>query len=210
MFTPTEQVIYSRGPRGTQGPQGAPGAGGTGPQGAQGNRGIPGSQGPRGFQGAPGAQGNSGARGFQGFQGFQGVPGPQGPQGGISAGVANRETFSVVVNAASGVATLGTITMRRTGLVFAVEASRECWLTVYSSVADRAADASRPRNQAPGLNRGVILDPVFLTPSKINLQPLPIALNLEEPETNVYPFKVINDGVSGNITITISLFVVND
>jgi hypothetical protein len=145
-----------------------------------------------------------------GVQGPQGPQGTQGTQGLPGSASSIRQESTVTIAASSGVDTLGIINLKRSCILYSIEIDTECWFTLYSDADSRTADSARSRSTAPNLNSGVISDPIFLAPGIINLQPVLTAINIESPLTISYPFKLVNDGTTGDVTIIIKYLTLQE
>jgi hypothetical protein len=127
--------------------------------------------------------------------------GAYGDLSGTPAPVA-RGSAQVSLSINNGATAGGAITLPRSCLLLALELNRAGWARIYSNAAARTADAARQRIDAPVEGAGVIADPVFLTASVIQCDPVPIAANREAPATTSYPVRITNDGATGTVTLT--------
>ena len=218
-----------QGPKGDQGdtgPAGPPGIQGnvgdmgpTGPQGPQGPQGDPGPQGPQGDPGPAG--GPQGPKGDTGPQGPQGDPGPQGPKGDTGAtgatGATGPQGPAGTVGTRSSVhattislSASGTTNLDLTGYkgyaLYSIATNVPAWITVYTSVAARTADASRPVSIDPTPGYGVLAEAITTAGNLTQyFTPALYGFSAENPPTTNIPIKVVNQsGTTTTITVTIT------
>ena len=79
--------------------------------------------------------------------------------------------------------------------------SESGWLRLYASEAAMAADATRPRSQAPDSAAGIIIDPALEAAGHMDFMPLEVGVNLESPRSNFYPFRFTNLGDAGEVRL---------
>lgn len=93
----------------------------------------------------------------------------------------------------------GTLELGKAYRLVELTVTHPCRLRLYASVAHRAADGERPRDEDPVGDHGVIAE-MLMTDDVLSLLLLPAPHGYVE-SGNTY-FSVVNDGVAGDITIT--------
>lgn len=101
----------------------------------------------------------------------------------------------------------GTVALPLTfGEILRVQFSQAGWFRLYGSVADRSADAPRLRTAIRPTASGVALDVIAQAATAFNLSPVEDIRSTENPQTTVYPWRFVNDGASGTITIILTYY----
>lgn len=106
----------------------------------------------------------------------------------------------------SGATEIFDFTLTSSGFIVAASSTRAGWLRVYNSQAAFTADAGRPRNTDPATGSGVILEVVFTESQTISLSPLAAYVNNNPTPDLLYPARFTNDGSTGSVALTLSLF----
>jgi hypothetical protein len=90
--------------------------------------------------------------------------------------------------------------------LYSIEVDNAAWVTVYSSVAARTADASRTISTDPTPGSGVITEIISTGAVTQLITPAAVGFSSESPATTSIPLKVENNGVtSTTITVTLTL-----
>ena len=86
-----------------------------------------------------------------------------------------------------------------------VQTSRAARVRLYTTPAKRAADAGRPVDPDPRGDHGVVVE-VITTASllALDMSPVPQGYSMEDPPTDVIPYRVTNLGSSGTVTVTLT------
>lgn len=189
----------TEGPPGPEGPQGP--AGSVGPQGPTGPEGPAGPAGPQGPQGLTGADGPQGPEGPQGPQGPQGIQGPAGESG----LVVREQVVYTTSSIADGATEDASVTISPSYRIIRIETDRAARVRVYSSTADRTADASRPVGTDPTGDHGVLLDFVT-TVGELDWRLTPAVDGYTEDGTDQVPVAIGNlSGAASTVQVTLTL-----
>ena len=115
-----------------------------------------------------------------------------------------RVTGTVTVSLDQNATITGTIPLLPEFVLVSIETNKAGWLRLYNNNAAMVTDAARLRQNEPKPHYGVIADPVFLEAETIDYEPAVLVFNRETTPTNVYPFRLTNDGASGAYILTIT------
>jgi len=127
-------------------------------------------------------------------------------QNAAALAVTAASSATIAATIASGATGTGVVSLPRSFILISITTNRAGWLTLYSSAAGASADAARPRVTAngPATAALVIRDPVFTEPGTLQLDMLFASMNRENPQTNNYPWRFVNDGTTGEVVITLN------
>lgn len=178
--------------------------------GAPGIRGLPGVDGvlPVGTTGTTGTQGPVGASPV----GPTGATGPQGVQGEtLFMSPEMRGESIVVIEVGASETKNGIIQIPSGCYITSIESDSECWFRLYDNPDHRADDNTRTRLVDPPIDSGIILDRVFTGPENFEISPVISSFYLwDDVISSEYNFAITNDGASGEITITIRWYTIEE
>ena len=126
-----------------------------------------------------------------------------------SVAVNDASSVTIVATIAAGATGTGTVTLPRWFALDRITTNRAGWFTLYSHAAGAAADVGRLRANEPAGQNLMIRDPVFSAPSTLSMNPPLPARNAETPQTNVYPWRFVNDGTTGEVVITLNYLMLS-
>lgn len=119
-------------------------------------------------------------------------------------------TATATITLANAAIGLGTINLPKVCKLSSISCSQAAWFRLYNSSAARTNDTSRPRGTswatAATLGSGVICDDIFTGAEVIQYEPILHPINRENPATTSYPFRLVNDGPTGTITIALTYY----
>ena len=149
------------------------------------------------------------ANGPPGPAGADGAPGPAGPQGppGSGASIARADTTFTTASLASAAEEDGTVALGKGGVIYTVTVSSDARVRLYSTAAQRTADAARIPGVDPNKNSGLLLDLLLNANTGLlwALSPKAVFENGDSPATTAIYYRVRNQGVaSAAITVTIT------
>jgi hypothetical protein len=119
----------------------------------------------------------------------------------LTVAPSNSITFAFSCNA--GATATGTVTLPRLGELLQGISSHAGWFRLYSSATAAANDASRARAIQVPTAAGVNADVIWPSPQMFDFWPTYDIRNTETPQTNVYQWRFVNDGASGQVVITL-------
>ena len=219
------------GPAGGPGPQGDPGPQGergpTGADGAQGPNGDPGPKGDKGDPGAPGVKGDKGDPGAPGADGADGAPGvgvPTGgtvgqvltktgagdyatgwadPTGGGGGGGWERQTSVLTTGPlSSGATQVGVTDLAASYRLLRVSTDVPARVRLYTNVAKRDQDLTRPVGVKPSGDHGRMLE-VVTTTALPAMDLSPTLDGFVEDGSDAVPYSVTSTSPSGGaVTVT--------
>lgn len=91
-------------------------------------------------------------------------------------------------------------------ILYKIQVSHAAWVRVYTSSANRTADAGRAQGVDPGITSGVIAEAITTGPAEIvSFAPAINGYNNDSPVTSSMPIAVTNlSGSTNNITVTVT------
>lgn len=204
----------------------------TGPQGFSGYSGRSGFSGISGFSGRSGYSGLSGYSGMNpgpsGYSGYAGVGVPVGGNTGtflvklsslsydvgwtstnVSGGIGLMSRTNIAATT-TNIANSGTSNITFNGYkgyaLYKIQTSHAAFVTIYSDVASRTADAARSEITDPNPGSGVIAEVITLGNQTVKMTPAVIGYIDENTSTTYIPARVKNlSGTSTTITVTLTI-----
>lgn len=169
------------------------GLGYTGSIGGTGPLGFTGSVGPIGFTGLPGYTGSRGAADAIGYTGSSGLP-----------------TRSQVTVTTDAVVNGGTVTVDATVFnsyaLLALQSSDPARIRGYVTSNARTQDLSRPRENSPAANSGLIFEIITTGPETKIFSPSVVGFNYDNPLTGKLYLTVTNDGgTAAEVALTLTV-----
>lgn len=114
----------------------------------------------------------------------------------------SNEMATTVPDLDTGDGAFGQLLLGKAYRLMKVEVTKPCRLRFYTTPEQRAADGERPRDEDPQGDHGVIAE-MIMTAEILSLILLPAPHGYTEAESGATYFSVVNDGISGDITITL-------
>ena len=91
-------------------------------------------------------------------------------------------------------------------VLYSIQTSAAAWVTLYTSQANRTADASRTISTDPTPGTGVVAEAITSGASTVYFSPAVSGYSAEATPTTSIPIKVYNNGASATtITVTLTL-----
>lgn len=111
------------------------------------------------------------------------------------------EVETIVSDLDAGDGAFGSLMLGKAYRLMKVETTKPCRLRLYASAEQRSADGDRNRDEDPQGDHGVILE-VIMTNELLSLLLLPAPHGYTEAVSGATYFSIVNDGTSGDITVT--------
>ena len=182
-----------------------------------------------GGRGQPGQDGQDGRPGRDGQDGQDGVGVPAGgttgqvlskinntdyntqwinaPTGSGGSGLQSRTTTSATTASLADDASenVNITSFAKTAVLFSVQTSAAAWVTLYTTAADRTADASRAETADPAPGSGVLAEVITTGAQTVSMTPSTIVFNGDTSPTDTIYAKVVNkSGGTTSVTVTMS------
>jgi hypothetical protein len=127
--------------------------------------------------------------------------------GGGGSGASRTAIAVTTATLASGASANLSLTGYKGYNLYSIQVSSAAWVTVYSSVAARTADASRTITTSPTPGSGVIAEMISTGGITQLITPAAAGFSSESPPTTSIPLKIVNNsnGVATTITVTLTL-----
>ena len=123
----------------------------------------------------------------------------------IDSDIPARDSSSQTINLINGANGTTTITLPRSCFISSIESDKAATIILYSTSAAAAADNARAwATVPPAAGSGVIAQVTLAAAGTQALDPSPPAINKEGTPSNTYTIRVVNNGTSGNVVVTIA------
>lgn len=119
----------------------------------------------------------------------------------VAATSVEVETTVAAIDAGDGA--FGSLMLGKAYRLMKLEVTKACRFRLYASPEQRAADGERPRDEDPDGDHGLIAE-MIMTDDILSLILLPAPHGYTESESGASYFSIVNDGTTGDITITLT------